>query len=85
MLAVTASANVVINDSIKYDGNGAPGFSYPEEKSVSDLTALTDYLLNPYPICEEWLPAMDMNGDNDVTIEDVTWLIDYLLSKEQDD
>ena len=84
MLALTASADVVISDSIKYDGNGAPGFSYPAPKTVIDLTALIDYLIEPYPICEEWLPAMDMNGDDDITIEDVTWLIDYLLDKQQD-
>ena len=84
MLALTASADVVISDSIEYDGNGAPGFSYPAPKTVIDLTALIDYLIEPYPICEEWLPAMDMNGDDDITIEDVTWLIDYLLDKQQD-
>ena len=83
MLALNASA-VTIDDSIVFDGTLPEGFSYPEEKSVSDLTALTDYLLEPYPICEEWLPAMDMNGDGDITIEDVTWLIDYLLDKQQD-
>ena len=83
MLALNASA-VTIDDSIIFDGTLPDGFSYPEEKSVSDLTALTDYLLDPYPICEEWLPAMDMNGDDDITIEDVTWLIDYLLDKQQD-
>lgn len=83
MLAITASADVVISDSIVYDGHGAPGFSYPAPKTIIDLTALIDYLLEPYPICEEWLPAMDMNGDNDITLNDVTWLIDYLLAKEQ--
>ena len=84
MLAITASADVVISDSIEYDGNGAPGFSYPEEKSVSDLTALIDYLIEPYPICEEWLPAMDMDLDGDINLNDVTWLVDYLLGKQQD-
>ena len=83
MLALNASA-VTIDDSIVFDGTLPEGFSYPEEKSVSDLTALIDYLIEPYPICEEWLPAMDMNGDGDITIEDVTWLIDYLLDKQQD-
>ena len=83
MLAITSSA-VTIDDSIIFDGTLPEGFSYPEEKSVSDLTALIDYLIEPYPICEEWLPAMDMNGDGDITIEDVTWLIDYLLDKQQD-
>lgn len=85
MLALTASADVVISDSIEYDGNGAPGFSYPAPKTVIDLTALIDYLLDPYPICEEWLPAMDMNLDGDITLEDVSWLVDYLLDKQQDD
>jgi len=83
MLAISASA-VTIDDSIIFDGTLPEGFSYPEEKSISDLTALTDYLLDPYPICEEWLVGMDMNGDDDITIEDVTWLIDYLLDKQQD-
>lgn len=84
MLAISASA-VTIDDSIVFDGTLPEGFSYPEEKTVSDMAALIDYLLDPYPICEEWLPAMDMNGDDDITIEDVTWLVDYLLDKQQDE
>lgn len=84
MLALTASAEVVFDNTTEYDGHGAPGFSYPAPKTISDLTALIDYLIDPYPILPEWLPAMDMNGDDDITIEDVAWLTDYLFGNPTD-
>jgi hypothetical protein len=84
LLALTASAEVVFDNTTEYDGHGAPGFSYPAPKTISDLTSLIDYLIDPYPILPEWLPAMDMNGDDDINLDDVTWLEDYLMGNPTD-
>ena len=46
--------------------------------SISDVTALIDYLLNGNPSSIS-LSAADCNQDGSVSIGDVTVLIDYLL------
>ena len=53
------------------------------EVSISDVTALIDYLLSGNPSGVN-LTATDCNQDSSVNISDVTKLIDYLLSGSWD-
>ena len=50
------------------------------EVSISDVTALINYLLS-HDATGVNVAAADCNQDNEVTISDVTALINYLLSK----
>jgi hypothetical protein len=85
MLAMSAAAEIEYDNTTPFDGTLPEGFNYPGERTISDMVALIDYLLDPYPIIPEWEPAMDMNLDGDINLQDVTWLQDYLLGDRHDD
>lgn len=81
--------NEMIIGMYPYDGYVIPGSEEPEVMigdvngdktvSISDVTALIDYLLSQDATSIN-LDAADVNGDHSVTISDVTALIDQLLS-----
>lgn len=84
LFAISASSQAMQGDTT-YVGGGLEGFSYPAPRTMMDLTSLLDYLLAPYPLSEEQLVVVDMNLDDVVDINDVTWLTDYLLGNKHDD
>ena len=64
----------IVNERVKGDANGD---SLLDEK---DLTAITSQLINPSPI-QSNLSALDVNGDGELDIQDVTFLINILLGR----
>ena len=77
---VSASGNTIYNRNVVIS---KPAFARGDVNgdgsvSISDVTALIDYLLNGNPSSIS-LSAADCNQDGSVSIGDVTVLIDYLL------
>lgn len=84
LFALSVDAQAQQGDTT-YVGGGLEGFSYPAPRTMMDLTSLMDYLLMPYPITDEQLVCIDMNGDDRIDLNDVVWLTDYLLGYKHDD